>query len=341
MTNIRSQHSSFMPLLMAAACWIVACGSGHACNVPVFRYALERWQPDACDIIVFHDIALTDVQRDFIQTVRSGSASGGGTANAKVVVQQTDAAMDNATALLWDELRQRTDVRLPYVVVRSTIGNGRTINNWRGPLKDAAAAGLLSSPVRTRLAQRLVTGTSAVWIVLKSDNAKRNAEVLELLNTELENLSKKIPLPDGIGLPGSELFSEIPLLMKFSVLEVDANDPHERFLVSLLTGFEPDTFRKGIPLVVPVFGRGRALEVIPAERVDAGLIEDLTLFLCGACSCQVKEQNPGFDLLISTAWNRELFGDNADDVAAELKSSSKDVQLPELLVIPPGKNRSR
>ncbi|MFM2004098.1 MAG: hypothetical protein RI963_3524, partial [Planctomycetota bacterium] len=25
-----------------------------ACNIPVFRYALERWRPDACEVIVFH-----------------------------------------------------------------------------------------------------------------------------------------------------------------------------------------------------------------------------------------------------------------------------------------------
>jgi len=332
------KHQPLRIVIVLLFC-IVACNSCRACNVPVFRYALERWRPDTCDIIVFHDAPLTEAYQSIVQSLRSESDHNRGPANARVILRPIDAAMDDATALLWEEMKSIPDVKLPYVVVRSAIGNGHTINNWRGSLDEVATAGLLQSPVRKQLAQRLVTGTSAVWLVLKSDNEKRNAEVLELLNTELAELSKKIPLPDGIGLPGSELFSEIPLLMKFSVLEIDPSDQQERFLLSLLTGFEPDAMKKGMPLVIPVFGRGRALEVIPADRVDAGLVEDLTLFLCGACSCQVKERNPGFDLLMSTDWDRELFGEDAEDVAAQLKSNSKDVLLPELLVIPPGKKK--
>ncbi|MCP4857224.1 MAG: hypothetical protein GY903_22300, partial [Fuerstiella sp.] len=143
-----------------------------------------------------------------------------------------------------------------------------------------------------------------------------------------------------IGLPGSELFSDIPLLMKFSVLEVDPTDDREQFLVELLTGFEPEAIKSGDPLVVPVFGRGRALEVIPAEQLDAGLIEDLTLFLCGACSCQVKERNPGFDLLITASWERELFGEDAEGLASEMIATTTTTADPVLIPIPSGSSRN-
>jgi len=58
-----------------------------------------------------------------------------------------------------------------------------------------------------------------------------------------------------------------------------------------------------------MFGRGRALEVILANVAKPTLNEDLTSFLSGACSCQVKEQNPGFDLLLSVNWDGELHGE--------------------------------
>ena len=119
-------------------------------------------------------------------------------------------------------------------------------------------------------------------------------------------LPGKMELPEGIGLPGSELYSEVPLLLQFSVLEIDPSDPKEQFLVRQLSGFQAEAFAAGEPLIIPVFGRGRALEVIPASQLNAELIHDLTEFLCGACSCQVKEQNPGFDLLLSTNWNEAL-----------------------------------
>ncbi|MCA9031320.1 MAG: hypothetical protein KDA66_10950, partial [Planctomycetaceae bacterium] len=51
----------------------------------------------------------------------------------------------------------------------------------------------------------------------------------------------------------------------------------------------------------------RALEVIPANRLTPPLVNDLCYYLSGACSCQVKEQNPGFDLLTSTNWETALF----------------------------------
>lgn len=244
--------------------------------------------------------------------------------------------MDDSIGLLWDEFNKQTKPELPFVVVRSAVA-ASTINGWHGSLHAAQDAELLTSPARKTLSQRLLSGHSAVWLVLKSNNKARNAEVVSLLEGEFERLSNEIPLPEGIGLPGSELFSDIPLLMKFSVLEIDPSDPREQFLTELLRGFEPDTVNNGQPLVVPVFGRGRALEVIPGDLVNEGLIEDLTLFLCGACSCQVKERNPGFDLLLTARWDVELFGEDADSVSMQFAADDQEIGLPVLMEIPSGR----
>jgi len=94
-------------------------------------------------------------------------------------------------------------------------------------------------------------------------------------------------------------------------------------------------------LIVPVFGRGRALEVIPAPQVNADLIHDLTEYLCGACSCQVKEQNPGFDLLLSTDWNDAIFGDDSEVPPPEAAAGNGQRKSPELVPIPSGKKRTQ
>jgi hypothetical protein len=317
---------SALPIL----CFLSLTTVASACNIPVFRYALERWRPDSSNVVVFHNSPLSDAQRNSVKNLQSLDA------NVKVLQQSTDAPMDDSIALLWDELSKQPDLQLPYVVVRSSVA-GTQVYGWRGSLAETEAVKLLSSPVRQELSKRLLSGHSAVWLVLKSNDAARNAEVVSLLQGELQQLSEEIPLPEGIGLPGSELFSEIPLLMRFSVLEIDPADSDEQFLTSLLKGFEPDSIDNGQPLVVPVFGRGRALEVIPAGQVNAGLVEDLTLFLCGACSCQVKERNPGFDLLISAKWEAELFGENAEMMATKFSTEEEEIGLPVLLEIPSGK----
>ena len=41
--------------LIALAVVVFATSTGQACNIPVFRYALERWKPDASEVIIFHD----------------------------------------------------------------------------------------------------------------------------------------------------------------------------------------------------------------------------------------------------------------------------------------------
>jgi hypothetical protein len=179
----------------------------------------------------------------------------------------------------------------------------------------------------------LLAGHSVVWLIIGSSDEKKNESTRRMLQSQCESLAETIELPEGIGLPGSELHSEIPLLLKFSVLEIDRNHLKEGFLVGLFNGFQPAAFEADEPLVVPVFGRGRALEVIPSSDLNESLVNDLTAFLSGACSCQVKEQNPGFDLLLSVDWETELFGEG---VAPPKERTQRDRKRPDLLTIPPG-----
>ncbi len=310
-----------------------------ACNIPVFRYALERWQTDSYEIVVFYD-ELTSEQESFVAQLEASSSENNGPANATVVRSKTNGASttsESHTELL-KLISQSPEFKLPFVVVRSQAGQGRAIQPWQGSLDKASEIGLLDSPVRKELVKRLQNGHSVVWLVLKSSDTNRTTEMLNLLKSQCAELATKIKLPDGIGLPGSELHSEVPLLVKFSYLDIEPNDPREQFLVNLFSGVHPESTDNDEPLIVPVFGRGRALEVIPASDVNPALLEDLTLFMSGACSCQVKERNPGFDLLVSTHWNRELFGENGLMPPPAKTVADRD-RVPTLLTIPPGRNK--
>ncbi len=323
--------------LFAILAFALISSAAYACNIPVFRYALERWQPDVCELIVFHDGPLTAEQQAWIRTFQSQSADKGGDANTDVRLSNVAAEIQPALKALWAGLKHGDRLELPYVVVRSRTGSQRLTglkSIWRGPLASAMRSAVVDSPVRKELAKRLLAGDSIVWLMVRSQDDARNNALREMVSEQCEQLSAKIELPDGIGLPGSELFSDVPLTVKFTLLEIDPADPKEQLLVRLFTAYQPDAIAEGQPLIVPVFGRGRALEVIPADELDARLMEDLTLFLCGACSCQVKEQNPGFDLLLSANWERELFGESGGRPPL---NSTGDKQAPVLLTIPPGR----
>ena len=46
-------------LLTLVVVGVLIPGSAHACNIPVFRYALERWKPDPFEVVVAHGGAPT------------------------------------------------------------------------------------------------------------------------------------------------------------------------------------------------------------------------------------------------------------------------------------------
>jgi hypothetical protein len=315
---------------------VIATANATACNIPVFRYALERWKPDACEVIVFYDGELTEDQSTLLDRLKSRSEQGQGHANAKIIPVDLSNAPAPDRSDLWQGLRQNAEVTLPHVLVRTKLGRGQLINHWHGTLKQANGFELFQSPVRVELRDRLLAGHSVVWLLVKSKEHAKSAAAKTLAQQTFKTLASKVTLPEGIGLPGSELYSDLPLVLKFSLLEIDPEDPKEEFLVRLLTGVRLQAFDDGEPLLVPVFGRGRALEVIPARDMSPKLMEELTLFLSAACSCQVKEQNPGFDLLIDADWDTELFGDDENrppDRSAEEGRNRK----PALVPIPPGR----
>lgn len=323
---------------MFAICVSLVMGAGFTlvCNVPVFRYALERWRPDLCQVVVFHEEELSALQDMQLQTLEKATIAHGGYANAEMVRSKVGSEADRNRKELGETLSRQPNIALPYVVMRTSLGAGELVTHWSGPLKDALNAHLFDSPIRNELSRRLIAGDSVVWLLLKSEDAIKNKATRDLLATELERLSKTLKLPDGVGLPGSELYSEVPLFLKFTILELDPKDPKEQLLVRLMSGFEKDASNE--PLLAPVFGRGRALEVISAKQLNPGLIEDLTMFLCGACSCQVKERNPGFDLLLATQWNLELYGEDGE-APPPVTSLERTPTKPVPLIIPPGKKR--
>jgi hypothetical protein len=53
-----------IPAIVAAVVGIcILPAAGFSCDVPVFRYALERWMPDLHDLVIIHDGPLSPEER--------------------------------------------------------------------------------------------------------------------------------------------------------------------------------------------------------------------------------------------------------------------------------------
>jgi hypothetical protein len=98
--------------------------------------------------------------------------------------------------------------------------------------------------------------------------------------------------------------------------------------------------KDGIPFAAPVFGRGRVLGAWALEELDDLMIEDTSLFLTGRCSCRVKNENPGWDLLLKVDWETALasIGGKETGAAEEERAASSAEPKPgpvETVVIAP------
>ncbi len=208
------------------------------------------------------------------------------------------------------------------------------------------AEGRATAVGRRSHASKRLQGDAVVWLLVRGTDQELAARAKAALDAAIERLAEEIELPAGIGRPGSELLAKIPLHLKFSVVEVSVNSRDEQALIKLLHGGFKKTPLASDSYLAPVFGRGRVLDVLSASDIEAETISDLTQYLCGACSCQVKQQNPGFDLLCAMNWDEQLFDENFDPTSlaslnsANVTGESTIDSEPTLVTIPAGHKAS-
>ena len=66
-----------------------------------------------------------------------------------------------------------------------------------------------------------------------------------------------------------------------------------------LAGSSEDDLReeKPQPMAFPIFGRGRALYALVGKGINNDTIDAAGADLTGPCTCTIKEQNPGIDMM--------------------------------------------
>ncbi len=300
--------------LLAAVVFLLITGSLTACSVPVFRYALEHWRPDAYLAVVFHRGALSDDQQVLLSALQPQGQDDLAGANLAVQTVDLNAEPDAAMLSLWEEQATQT---LPWFVVNSPLRNGPPTTVWAGELTTAHGVTLMSSPVREQLSQRLLSGDSIVWVCLDSGHADADNAAFELVTSEVERLEGELELPEIEDADLDDLsLDPSALQLKMSTLRVSRDDASEAFLVESLLRVEPDLRDEPFvhqPMAFPVFGRGRALYALVGDGITADTVKEAGEFLTGACQCTVKAQNPGIDLLLAVDWDRHITPSLPDD----------------------------
>jgi len=264
------------------------------CAVPVFRYALERWAPDAYDAVIIGRGPIAD--DDPAYSLLKGDEAE--FLNLRIsTIDLASSGPGEAAGLMGGAVPET----LPALAIWYPLQKGRSAPFWTGEFTPAAVKALIQSPKRLQLAQRLTDGQTAVWVVVESGNAAKDKAVMQLLDQQLAAATKELKettpqLTEELEMPS--------LSYEFSTLAISRSDPKEQMLLEMLLKSESDLRDyANEPIVFPVFGRGRALYALASEGINADTIRETIAFLTGPCGCEIKMLNPGVDLLMAVNWD--------------------------------------
>ena len=261
-------------MLVAGGCVL---GAVEACTVPVFRYALDHWPPDAFRL---------EAPKEWMES-------------------------DQASAL--KKLLSETQTEIEFVptekegaVARLILSDQEKTVLWSGAL-DEKAPELFTSPARLQIANHLLAGESMVWVMVSSGDEEKDKAFEERFKARLEYLASvaTIPIQDPTD-PENNLGPGPELRVGLSFLKVSRDDAKEQMFIRALAGPDKELAESGKGFGAVVFGRGRILGVWPTEDLDDEGIDEVSLYLLQACSCTVKNLNPGWDLLFAFDWDAGL-----------------------------------
>ena len=141
------------------------------------------------------------------------------------------------------------------------------------------------SPMRNRIAAELMSGKLCVMLYLKTGDPEKDDPVLHLINKTVT----------------ASPFREI-----IPVIELDRNSVEEKHFVSMLLNVESDLKDINEPMLFGIFARFKALEPLVSKGITGENINLMIDFLTADCSCLIKDDMPGTDILYTNNWENPL-----------------------------------
>jgi hypothetical protein len=143
-------------------------------------------------------------------------------------------------------------------------------------------ADLASSPMRTAIADEIMKGKLCVMLYLQSGNREKDEKGIAAVRKAI---------------------SISPFSAIIPIVELSRTDPKESHFVSLLLNVESDLKTLKEPMLFGIFGKFKALEPLVGGGITEENISYLIDFLTADCSCLIKDDLPGTDILYAGKWD--------------------------------------
>jgi hypothetical protein len=144
---------------------------------------------------------------------------------------------------------------------------------------------LTYSPLREKIAEELMAGKLCVMLYLKTGIKEKDDKQMQIVKQAIENSS----------------FGKI-----ITVIELSRNDKTENHFVSMLLNVEDDLRYINEPMLFGIFGRFKALEPLVSKGISEENINLMISFLTADCSCLIKDDLPGTDILYINKWENPI-----------------------------------
>lgn len=302
------------------------------CDTPVYRYAMYKWLPAPYEVYYFHSgDADVDAINPIGRRIEELTSTRERPANLVFlpINLQEDPTLESSVhpdvRNAWNALK---DPPVPGYLVLTPNG----VPLHAGELELDQFQSIVDSEARQRVGRHLEDGNACVFVLVRGNNAAQNAAATRAIETAIAaaKAGKVTPVADALG----NLAPEKQTTHQVSQVSLDRDDPQESWLIQMLLGLEPDLASQSGPMVFTVFGRGRAFFSCLGEGIDSQfLIRDIQ-YVTGACSCTVKEQNPGTDLLMPYHWNlvAEILAEQFGSEEGNESQLGGEVLFPELAI---------
>jgi hypothetical protein len=170
----------------------------------------------------------------------------------------------------------RQDIRDPYY---GLYYKGRFFCRFDNP---SELNNLITSPLREKVASEIMDGKLCVMVYLKTDNAEKDKRGLEIIQKAL---------------------TSSPFRKIITLIELSRNSREEAQFASLLLNVEDDLKRIQEPMLFGIFGKFKALEPLLGKGITEENIGLMIDFLTAECSCLIKDDLPGTDILFTARWD--------------------------------------
>ena len=311
--ELKSMYRKILLTVVTALTLLLSSVDVLGCSEPVFRYALERWQADPYSVVVFYKNKLTEKEQKVVDYYKKFAES-----NALILLSVVDLNSKNLPKGAEELIKRCGEEKPPFVVVMYPFQVD--IKQLAGifPLDMESAVQLMESPLGRELARRLLKDDSAVFMQIDGEDPKDNEKSASIVLKALKKMNDEFRLPDepqeNDNQEESAVYDENSLRIQFSFLRVSRKNPADKALIETLLNSDEDLKNVKSAIVFPVYGRARALYGFYGPGINAENMEDAARFLTGECSCEIKAQNPGIDMLVPIPWDAFIhYQVNIDD----------------------------